>query len=381
MPEGHTVHRIALQFAADVVGHRVEVTSPQGRFAAGAALLDGLRVTDARAHGKHLFLGFRDGDAGEGTTAPTTAADDVEGAAPGPDGRTGPDGRSGPDHPWVDAADHWLHVHLGLYGAWDLHGRVSRITDESEALGSLGAPRLRRAVRMGEGERSLPSDGDDETSGRTSDAADDVTSTRGASTPADGTSTSTDWQPPDPVGQVRVRIATDHGLADLRGPITCEVLTPDEVRTVVTAAGPDPRTAGPGAEDEVVRRLTRRRVPVGQLLMDQSVVSGIGNIYRAEMLFRARLHPWTPGNAVPDEVARTLWRDWVDLLDDGVRTGVMVTRADLDGEGRRRALADPAERHAVYGRGGEPCLVCGTPVAVDDLAGRRVYWCPVCQSR
>jgi endonuclease-8 len=108
VPEGHTVHRIALQFRADFVGERVAASSPQGRFAAGAALLDGAVMTEARAVGKQLFLGF-----------------DVE---------------------------RWLRVHLGLYGAWDFHGRISPIAAGTEARGSFGAPRVTRALRMGEGE-------------------------------------------------------------------------------------------------------------------------------------------------------------------------------------------------------------------------------------
>ncbi|EYR62771.1 DNA glycosylase, partial [Actinotalea ferrariae CF5-4] len=175
-------------------------------------------------------------------------------------------------------------------------------------------------------------------------------------------------------------LATDRTVADLRGPTACTVATPDDVRAVLAAAGPDPRTAGPDGEAEFVRRLTSRRVAVGQLLMDQAVVSGIGNIYRAEMLFRAALDPYTRGTQVPAETARELWQDWTVLLDDGVRTGVMVTRADLSDADRRRALRDRALRHAVYGRAGEPCLRCGTRVAVADMAGRTLYWCPGCQT-
>ncbi|GGC07620.1 Fpg/Nei family DNA glycosylase [Cellulomonas carbonis] len=326
MPEGHTVHRIVRQFEADFVGRRVGASSPQGRFADGAALLDGLVMVGSRAHGKHLFLGF----AADG-------AADVE--------------------PVLGvAAERWLRVHLGLYGAWDFHGQVSPLLPGGDATASLGAPRVRRGVRMGEGERSI--DADD----------------------AERAIDEPDAFPPDPVGQVRVRLLTDATAADLRGPTACVVVTPDEVRAVVDAAGPDPRST-PGAEGEerFVERLTRRRVAVGQLLMDQAVVSGIGNIYRAEMLFRARLDPYTPGSSVPAEVARELWRDWEVLLDDGIRTGVMITREDLDDEGRRAALADRSQRHAVYGRAGEPCLRCGTPVALAEMAGRKLYWCPGCQ--
>lgn len=335
MPEGHTVHRIALQFAADMVGHRVALSSPQGRFADGAALLDGLEMVAARAQGKHLFLGFGHG------------GPEVLGAA----------------------ARHWLRVHLGLYGAWDFHGVVSPLAGAAVGATSLGAPRVRRARRMGEGERDVPRRPDLAALGGPPEAPE------APHGPDDGAR----W-PPAPVGQVRVRLATTATVADLRGPTACTVVTPDEVRAVLAAAGPDPRTAGPDGEAEFVRRLTTRRVAVGQLLMDQAVVSGIGNIYRAEILFRAALDPYTPGVRVPVETAAGLWRDWVDLLADGVRTGVMVTRADLSTADRRRAVRRRALRHAVYGRAGESCLRCGATVALAEMAGRTLYWCPGCQT-
>lgn len=307
MPEGHTVHRIARQLALDVVGRPLAVTSPQGRFADGAARLDGRTMTAATAVGKQLLCPFDSGEV--------------------------------------------LRVHLGLYGAWDFHGDVSPLVDGDRARGSLGAPRVRRAVRMGEDESER--------------------------TARDGLA----WPPP-PVGAVRVRLATDVVVADLRGPSACEVLTPDEAAAVRDRLGPDPvdRAADlDAAGREVVERVTTRGVPVGQLLMDQAVVAGIGNIYRAELLFRARLDPWTPGRRVPAEVVRGLWDDWAGLLADGIRDGVMVTREDLDADGRAAALRDRDLRHWVYGRAGLPCRVCGTPVVVEDMAARKLYRCPTCQ--
>lgn len=334
MPEGHTVHRIARQLRADLVGRRVDVSSPQGRFAAGAALLHGSVLTTAAALGKHLFLGFGRDDAG--LRVPLT---DV-------------------------VPERWVRVHLGLYGAWDFHGRVSPLA-EGEPVAFLGAPR--RAVRMGEGEASLPGD---QKGDRIGDAA------AGGVVPDEPF-------PPPPVGAVRVRIATEETVADLRGPTACEVLTPQEVVAVIAKAGPDPQVdAWPDPEAEFVRRVRARRVAVGQLLMDQSVVSGIGNIYRAEMLFRARLEPHTPGARVPEEVLVGLWRDWVGLLEDGIRTGVMLTREDLDwpdGPSRAAAIADRSLRHAVYGRAGEPCLRCGTTILREEMATRNLFWCPACQ--
>ncbi len=133
MPEGHSIHRIAKQFEAHFVGDVVQASSPQGRFAEGAAVLDGRRLVAARAVGKQMFLEF-DGDV-------------------------------------------WLRVHLGLYGAWDFAGDVSTLnrmgqngmrgdvpvddrvgdapvdSDAEDSLASIGAPRRARR-RMAEQERS-----------------------------------------------------------------------------------------------------------------------------------------------------------------------------------------------------------------------------------
>lgn len=355
MPEGHTVHRIALQLEADFVGERIAVSSPQGRFAAGAALLDGLEMVAARAVGKHLLVAFDAPGEPDGGAVPAARREGVADDGADPAGRAEGVVPAAEDAVLGVRAARWLRVHLGLYGAWDFHGRISPMSPGVAAVGSMGAPRLRRAVRMGEGESALGPD---------ADAPDDAPSF-----------------PPEPVGQVRVRLATPRSLADLRGPTACEVLTPHEAAVVIAKAGPDPRVPGwEDPEQTFVDRLRTRRVPVGVLLMDQSVVSGIGNIYRAEMLFRARLDPFTPGAAVPTDVVRGLWRDWVGLLDDGVRTGVMVTREDLDDDAHAAAVLDRDLRHAVYGRAGEPCLVCGTPVALAEMAGRKLYWCPTCQT-
>lgn len=308
----------------DLVGRPLAVSSPQGRFAAGAQRLDAGTMTSATAVGKQLFCTFDRGDV--------------------------------------------LRVHLGLYGAWDLYGDVSPLGDGQTARGSLGAPRVgtgaprvrpgaaalpasTRRLRMGEGE-SLHL--------------------------VEGTAA---WPPP-PVGQVRVRLDTGSVVADLRGPTACEVLTPDEAALVRDRLGPDPQAVADvdAAQEVVVERVRRRDVAVGQLLMDQAVVAGIGNIYRAELLFRARLDPWTPGRRVPADVVRGLWRDWAGLLADGIRDGAILTREDLDAAGRAAALADPTLRHWVYGRAGEPCRVCGTPVLVEPMATRNLFRCPVCQT-
>ncbi len=331
MPEGHSVHRIARQFARNFTGKPVAASSPQGRFAEGAAVLDGREMLQAKAVGKQMFLEF-DGDV-------------------------------------------WLRVHLGLYGAWDFAGEIlvdptiasangrmgqtnQRGTDLDEqifddagenSLSSIGAPRRSRVhVRMSEQTRGLVDEGEQ-------------------------------WPPPV-VGQVRLRLLTDITCADLRGPTACVLQTPDEVLGTIAKLGPDPLVGDPAdGEERFVAAVRRKATPIALLLMDQAVVSGIGNVYRAEMLFRARLNPHTPGRDVPEEVLRELWRDWVRLLAIGVETGQMMTMDDLDPEAYRAAMASRDDRHWVYHRAGLPCRVCGTEIALEEIGARKLYWCPSCQ--
>ncbi len=274
----------------------IAVTSPQGRFAADAALLDGHRIVLARAVGKQMFLEF--------------------------------------DHGL------WLRVHLGLYGAWDFAGDIAGGGAGEASLNSIGAPRLTR-LRMSESEKF----------------GDDLESF-----------------PPEPIGQVRVRLLSETVVADLRGPTACEVQTADEVQASIDKLGPDPLVDDTAdAEERFVSVVRRKPTAIALLLMDQSVVGGIGNVYRAEMLFRARQNPFTPGRDVREEVLRELWRDWVHLLRIGFDTGLMYT---MDDEGS----GDPEPEHWVYKRTGEPCRVCGTPIAMAVLGGRKLYWCPTDQA-
>ena len=178
MPEGHTLHRLALDLTKAFGGQVVSVTSPQGRFTESAAQLDQTRMIEAMAHGKHLFCEF-DGD-------------------------------------------RLLHIHLGLIGSLEL-----------------GPP-----------------------------------------------------QPPR--GEVRVRIATDQAAADLRGPQLCMVRTHAEVASRMSELGPDPLRAD-ADPDLAWQRIHRASRPIAALLMDQTVLSGVGNVYRAEVLFRKPDQPASTG--------------------------------------------------------------------------------------
>ena len=185
-----------------------------------------------------------------------------------------------------------------------------------------------------------------------------------------------------PVGQVRLRFVGRTHWTDLRGPTRCELLTPDEVDAIKARLGPDPlrRDARP---DEAWQRISASRTSIAALLMDQSVISGVGNVYRAEVLFRHRINPAVPGRALDRVQWKEMWTDLVTLMRKGVRTGRIDT---VDDEHLPEATgrAPRKDRHGgevyVYRRTGQPCLICGTPVAHAELAGRNLYWCPVCQS-
>lgn len=323
MPEGHSVHRIARQFALHFVGHPVAVSSPQGRFAAGAKQLDGRTMTDARAVGKQMFLEFDGGL--------------------------------------------WLRVHLGMYGAWDFAGDVTADATTAASNGRMGQTNQRGTVIDSAGEDSLHSIGAPRR-------------TRLRMAEQEKLQEDIESFPPEPIGQVRVRLLTDVSCADLRGPTACEVIDAAEVDAVIAKLGPDPLVDDAEvAEERFVATVRRKITPIGLLLMDQSVISGIGNVYRAELLFRARLDPHTPGRNVPEDVARELWRDWARLLTIGVHIGQMMTMDDLEEDAYRAALANRADRHWVYHREGLPCRVCGTNIAMEMAAGRKLYWCPNCQ--
>jgi endonuclease-8 len=271
MPEGHTLHRLADELTATFSGRTVEVSSPQGRFAGSAALVTDQVLLGAEAWGKHLFVAFPE--------------------------------------------DRFVHIHLGLYGRFDVQADASLV--------------------------------------------------------------------PEPVGQVRLRLVADTSYADLRGATVCELLTLAERDLVVARSGPDPlrEDADPMVAWE---RIRRSRAPIGGLLMDQGVLAGVGNVYRAEVLFRHRIDPYRPGNTLRVGQWRAIWDDLVVLMQEGVRTGRIDTVRDEhlpEAMGRPPRRDDHGGEVYVYRRNGMPCHVCGRAVRTAELQGRNLFWCSQCQRR
>ena len=340
MPEGHTIHRLAAALNELYGGQNLHVSSPQGRFADGASRLDGQVLLGGQAHGKHLFLPF------------------------------GPR----PDMLLDDTSVTWLRIHLGLYGSWPFDG-----DREFTAPHAIGAPRRRVGER---GEHALKGGGGSALAGLKggSVGVDPGEDTERTGADSRGCPAPDEWEPPEPRGAVRLRLLGRHGVADLTGPAACELLDAEGVAAVRRRLGPDPLR--PDADMEVfVAKARSRRKSIGELLMDQAVISGAGNIYRAETLFRVGVSPFRAGNRISEERLRAIWEDLRPLMEYGVATG-FITTVDLDDVPDPLPPDDPeAGRWYVYHRAGRPCLRCGTPVAEREMAARRLFWCPSCQAR
>lgn len=229
----------------------------------------------------------------------------------------------------------WLHIHLGLYGRWYFTG------ENAEAIAGAGIRSgNHHAINLGEG------------------------------------------------STVRLRLVGDSVAADLTGPSRCEILDGPGVRAAIAKLGPDPVRNDPGDRERFVRAVRGRKTPVGQLILDQSVAAGPGNIYRADCLFRVGISPLRPGNRVSPTRLGALWDDLAATMQADVPDGVIRTvPEDLRPEPVKAATGQEneqeedaeAQRFAVYHRTGRPCLRCGTAIAEKEMAGRRLFWCPKCQ--
>jgi endonuclease VIII len=192
-----------------------------------------------------------------------------------------------------------------------------------------------------------------------------------------GKFTSGTGEPPAVRGALRMRWVASSGWTDLRGPTACEVIAPSEVDAVLARLGPDPLQRGADG-GRAFERIRRSRAPLAGLLLDQQVLAGIGNVYRAELLFRHRLDPYLPGRSVDADAWAGMWRDLVSLMRAGVRSGRIITTDPAD-RPRRRHPVRSEDAHYVYRRQGLPCRIDGTTIRMQPLAARKLYWCPTCQ--
>jgi len=144
----------------------------------------------------------------------------------------------------------------------------------------------------------------------------------------------------------------------------------------MASLGPDPLS--PEADGALQARAARSRVRIRNLLLDQSVLAGLGNIYATEALFRAGIHPLRAANRVSAARLRRLSAAIRDVLEDALAAGGTTLGdgafVDPDGEGGYFAVS-----LAVYGRDGSRCGRCGRIVARHRGGGRSAYFCPGCQ--
>lgn len=173
---------------------------------------------------------------------------------------------------------------------------------------------------------------------------------------------------PDPAvvprSGVRLRLAGPVAW-DLIAPTTCELLDTAGVARVVSALGPDPLRDDADV-DQAVTRLRAARGPVGAAMVDQAVWAGVGNAWRAELLFLARLDPGTPASALSERQAAQLW--------------ALTTRYMALGRDAGQVVSDPTspDERWVYKR--ETCRSCGAPVRTAEVGRRTSYSCPVEQT-
>ncbi|MFM7063652.1 MAG: Fpg/Nei family DNA glycosylase, partial [Actinomycetes bacterium] len=180
---------------------------------------------------------------------------------------------------------------------------------------------------------------------------------------------------PPPVGEIRLRLEGPGATWDLSGPTRCELVDPAEQDRITASLGADPLRPRPDVAGARAR-FARTRRAVGAVLLDQSVVAGVGNVYRAEILFLCGIHPARPASSLSDEEFAQLWAETVRLLRIGVRMGRIVT-TDPDEVGRPRSRMTAADRLYVYHQ--EFCRRCGDQLRTLDLGGRPIGFCPTCQ--
>lgn len=183
---------------------------------------------------------------------------------------------------------------------------------------------------------------------------------------------------PEPRGALRMRIWDKQQWLELRGPTDCSVWNEAEWQTLLARLGPDPLNRDSPAK--MMERVSTRKTPIGALLMDQSIVSGLGNIFRAELLFRAKVSPFRPGSEVPARALGGIWKDALELMPKAMVDRRIVTTKPKDRPHPKGEALDE-EVHYVYRRKGRPCFVCGTAIELKEMAGRNLFWCPVCQAQ
>ena len=173
----------------------------------------------------------------------------------------------------------------------------------------------------------------------------------------------------EPMRQVRIRLAGRDVAWDLVAPSRCEVLSPERAAALVAGLGPDPLR--PDADrTSALDALSASSAAIGAVLLDQSVLAGVGNVFRAEALHAIGVHPAAPARGVARTVLEELWTTLQRMMSRAVADGRIVTVDAPD-----RLAVPESEARRVYKR--EHCDDCGAAVVVGQVGGRTSYHCPV----
>jgi endonuclease-8 len=183
---------------------------------------------------------------------------------------------------------------------------------------------------------------------------------------------------PEPRGAVRMRLETDLATIDLAGPTACSIDDPSVRREILARLGPDPIKPRQNPQ-RMFDKITRSSRGIGDLLMDQSVVAGVGNVYRAEALYVCGIHPLRPGKDCDPAELHALWVTITAMLRQGVKDGRIITVSREDSGVPRGRRIPRSEATYAYKR--DSCLRCGTAIQRLDIANRTSYHCPTCQPR
>lgn len=180
---------------------------------------------------------------------------------------------------------------------------------------------------------------------------------------------------PEVRGATRCRFVTPDHVVDLNGPNQCEVIEPHEKKAIIDRLGPDPlrKDADPRRAWD---RISMSRIGIGQLIMDQSVIAGIGNIFRTELLFRAGLSPEVPGREVSRRIFNRIWKDAVKLLSIGVMYNRIIT-VHLDKISTHPSNLRYREQTLIFGK--TQCPICDSTITRFEIAKRRAFRCDTCQ--
>lgn len=149
------------------------------------------------------------------------------------------------------------------------------------------------------------------------------------------------------------------------------VMDTDDVPTALAAFGYGPEAVGELDVNALADAMLRRSIAIKALLLDQTFIAGLGNIYVDEVLWRARVHPATPANVLSTVKRRAIVREIPDVMAEGIRQGGAKILSNI---------AHPIDGFpSIHAREGEPCMRCGTPIQKIRVAQRGTYLCPKCQ--